>query len=141
MMSVFICLITEEECKKSNDYATAIGKCSDVDLLNGEKIINRYWECFGNGTVVCREPIADCSACDGMVKISDLSNSYDLISSRVGSCFTNDLKEKCTHGITLQGEIKESSQDPCDKMYKAGRVRAPQTWTPGYRGTFPNYLN
>ena len=42
------------------------------------KIIRQNWECFGNGTVVCQEAIEDCSACDGMVKISDLTNSYNL---------------------------------------------------------------
>ena len=56
---------------------------------NGAKIIRQNWECFGNGTVVCQEAIEDCSACDGMVKIKDLTNSYNLATGTGGieACF------------------------------------------------------
>ena len=34
IMLIFLCLMTVAECKKSKDYSTGIGKCSDLGLVS-----------------------------------------------------------------------------------------------------------
>ena len=75
------------------------------------KRVHQNWYCQDTN-VTCSEITEDCSACDGTANITNIHENYEL---KHASIFKACLPQKCSPGVTVEGETTETMELPCNK--------------------------